>query len=93
MNYKLIDSSLLDELTSTIRELKKQVKELTLTKPKTIYNNDSIKQLLGIQDKLLRKYRDEGMLAYHRVGDKYWYTQDDIDTFLARNYRPAFNCA
>ena len=39
MNYKLIDSSLLDELTATIRELKKQVKELTSTKPKTIYNN------------------------------------------------------
>ena len=93
MTYKLIDSSLVDELTSTIRELKRQVKELNLTKPKPIYNNDTIKQLLGIKDKLLRKYRDEGMLAYHRVGDKYWYTQDDVDTFLAKHYRPAFNCA
>ena len=93
MNYKLIDSSLLDELTSNIRELKKQVKELSSTKPKTIYNNDSIKLLLGIQDKLLRKYRDEGMLGYYRVGDKYWYSQDDVDKFLAKYHRPAFNCA
>ena len=36
MNYKLIDSSLLDELTSTIRELKKQVKELTSKYTKVI---------------------------------------------------------
>ncbi|MBQ2882185.1 MAG: DNA-binding protein [Alphaproteobacteria bacterium] len=93
MNYKIIDSYLLDELSSNIKELNRQVKELNSTKNKTIYNNDSIKQLLGIQDKLLRKYRDEGMLAYHRVGDKYWYTQDDVDTFLARFYKPAFNCA
>ena len=55
----------------------------SFVKPMQIYDNKAIKQLLGIQDKLLKKYRDDGLLGYSQIGDKYWYQQDDIDKLLS----------
>lgn len=53
-----------------------------------VYNTAQIKELLGIKDKYLRKLRDNGYLGYSREGDKYWYTQEDVDRFLRRfHYR------
>ena len=40
--------------------------------------------LLNIKDKYLKKLRDNGYLGYSREGDKFWYTQEDIDRFLRR---------
>ncbi|MCM1141078.1 MAG: helix-turn-helix domain-containing protein [Muribaculum sp.] len=49
-----------------------------------IYDNKSLMALLGIKDKYLKRLRDNGLLGYSRHGDKYWYTQSDIDRFLSR---------
>lgn len=40
--------------------------------------------LLGIKDRYLKRLRDNGLLGYSRHGDKYWYTQSDIDRYLDR---------
>ena len=40
--------------------------------------------LLNIKDTYLKKLRDNGYLGYSREGDKYWYTQEDVDRFLQR---------
>lgn len=47
-----------------------------------IYDNKGIMELLNIKDKYLKKLRDEGYLGYSRCGDKYWYTQEDVETFM-----------
>ena len=39
---------------------------------------------LGVREKYLKKLRDNGYLGYSREGDKYWYTQEDVDRFLRR---------
>lgn len=49
-----------------------------------IYDNKSLMAILGIKDKYLKRLRDNGLLGYSRHGDKYWYTQSDIDRFLSR---------
>ena len=54
-----------------------------------VYDNKSIMALLNIKDKYLKKLRDNGYLGYSREGDKYWYTQEDVDLFLRRfHYEP-----
>lgn len=58
-----------------------------------IYTNKTIKEVLGIQDKFLKKYRDDGLLSFHQVGDKFWYTNDDVQHFLSKHYYPAFATA
>lgn len=55
-----------------------------------VYNNKEIQSVLGVNEKLLRRYRYDGKLSYTKVGDKYWYTQDDIDEFMAKHHRKAF---
>lgn len=50
-----------------------------------VYTNKAIKELLGIGDKTLQRYRDEGKLRFHQDKDKFWYTQADVDEFLANN--------
>ena len=70
----------LNQLISTINSLAEEIRGIKSDREaNVIYTNKTIKDVLGIQDKLLKKYRDDGLLAFHQVGDKYWYTQADVD--------------
>ena len=48
-----------------------------------VYTNKEIRQILGVEERLIKKYRDDGLLTFHRIGDKYWYQGEDILKFLA----------
>lgn len=53
-----------------------------------IYSNKQIMEILNIKTEYLKKLRDNGYISYSRHGDKYWYTQDDLERFLKRfHYR------
>lgn len=92
-NYILVDSSVICELREEVKSLRSELCSMSGMHINRIYNNTEVKEILGIQDKLLKKYRDNGLLAYRQVGDKYWYTQSDIDQFLESNYFAAYNAA
>ncbi len=47
-------------------------------------------ELLNIRHKYLKMLRDKGFLGYSRCGDKYWYSQADVDLFLSRFHYEAF---
>ncbi|MDE5828034.1 MAG: helix-turn-helix domain-containing protein [Duncaniella sp.] len=54
-----------------------------------IYDNKALMALLGVKDRYLKRLRDNVLLGYSRHGDKYWYTQDDVDHFLSQcHYAP-----
>ena len=55
-----------------------------------LYDNKSLMAKLGIKEKYLKKLRDNGYLGYSREGDKYWYTQEDVDRFLRHFHFYAF---
>jgi hypothetical protein len=74
---------LLKTICDKLAELHSQLKtptEATLR----IYDNKSLMSLLGVKDRYLNRLRDNGLLGYSRHGDKYWYTQADVDRFLSR---------
>jgi hypothetical protein len=50
-----------------------------------------VMELLGVKDKYLKKLRDNGYLGFSREGDKYWYTQKDVDCFLHSFHYEPFN--
>lgn len=58
--------------------------------PNALYNNKEIRLILGVDERLIRKYRDYGYLTYHRQDDKFWYTGADIIDFLNRTSYEAF---
>lgn len=55
-----------------------------------IYTNKELMKLLGVESRYLKNLRDYGYLSYSRHGDKFWYTQNDVDTFLRRFKYEAF---
>lgn len=55
-----------------------------------IYDNKSLMALLGVKDKYIKRLRDNGLIGYSRHGDKYWYTQEDVDRFLKGCHYKAF---
>ncbi len=58
--------------------------------PEKVYDNKALMTLLNIKDKYLKRLRDNGYLGYSRCGDKYWYSQSDVDLFLSRFHYKAF---
>ena len=65
-----------NELKSSLESSKKPIREDAL------YTNKEIRNILGVEERLVKKYRDDGLLTFHRVGDKYWYKGVDILKFL-----------
>ena len=55
-----------------------------------LYDNKSLMEKLHIKEKYPKKLRANGYLGDQREGDKYWYTQKDVDRFLRRFHYEAF---
>lgn len=80
----LIKESQLNNIIDQVRELQHEVLMLRNKRQpaKKILTNDDIRELLRVNNKLLKKYRDSGLLGYSYSGGKYWYTPDDVRRFL-----------
>ena len=98
MNNNLNNSSMvlipldsLTTLTEEVKALKEGLKSIVAVQPKQLYTNKSLKELLGVGDKLIKQYRDNGLLSFTQVGDKFWYSQEDIEKFLAVSHNEAWN--
>lgn len=60
------------------------------TKPQFLFNNKTLQRYLGVNHRLLAKYRNDGYLGYSQVGEKFFYTQEDVEKFLQSNYYAAY---
>lgn len=81
-----------EQLNHIVSKLRDAVTTQTDNTPTTIcYTNKEIADVLGVSDKLIKKYRDEGVLPFSVYGDKYWYTPQDIAVFLQNTHQKAFN--
>lgn len=49
---------------------------------KAVYTNKEMMQLLDVDAKTLKKYRDEGLLGFSHPYDKYFYSHRDLENFL-----------
>ena len=88
---KLCDRELLEEIFRIVQGKKSLSGNNVLPEhPSRVYSNKEVMDMLGVKDKYMKKLRDNGYISYSREGDKYWYTQDDIDKFLRRFHYDAF---
>ena len=88
----LVEKQVWETLVSKVRDLTHQISNIQekLTVSPQYYSNKEWRELLNVEEKLIRKYREEGLLSYSKVGDKYWYSQHDVIEFLNRNKYEAF---
>jgi hypothetical protein len=90
-NMVLTPLESLTTLTEEVKALKERVQSIVAVQPKQLYTNKSLKELLGVGDKLIKQYRDNGLLSFTQVGDKFWYSQEDVHKFLAVSHNEAWN--
>lgn len=93
-NDEQLIRGLLKEITSLKKELTDLKEGIMKCKinlsPNAIYNNKEVRLILNVDERLIKKYRDNGHLTFHRLGDKYWYRGKDILSFLEKNRFEAF---
>ena len=80
-----------ETLTRILFLLQSQGERIAALSSPRLYDNKALMTLLGVKDRYLKRLRDNGLLGYSRHGDKYWYTQADVDRFLARCHVAPFN--
>ena len=88
----LIEKTQWEAIVSKVRDLTLKVsmlKDKCVTQPQ-YYNNKELCKVLGVEERLIQKYREQGLLAYSKIGDKYWYSQQDVLDFLEKTRHPAF---
>ena len=93
-----VSEQIMRTLLKEIKELRTELNDLRTgveaakikVDPNYIYNNKDIRLILGVDDRLIKKYRDNGYLTYYRQDDKYWYRGYDILNFLKRSKYEAF---
>ena len=88
---KLCDRELLEEIFRVVQGKKNLSGNNDLPEqPSRVYSNKEVMDMLGVKDKYMKKLRDNGYIGYSREGDKYWYSQKDVDDFLNRFHYDAF---
>jgi hypothetical protein len=88
--YKKVESVEMNTLLGELDAIETCLDKVSAPGELKVYNNKEILSVLGVNEKQLRRYRYDGKLSYTKVGDKYWYTQDDIDEFMAKHHRKPF---
>lgn len=76
---KLCDRELLEKILSIV-ERQEKLPPPAHEGGHRLYDNKSLMEKLNIKEKYLKKLRDNGYLGYSREGDKYWYTQEDVES-------------
>ena len=79
-------------LYKTIEQIiTKTINKLNLNN-KPIYTRDEVLKLLDVDAKTLKRYQDEGLIAYSQpiAGGKVFFTAKDIDEFMANSHNEAF---
>ena len=64
--------------------------EVDFLNKSTLYSNQDLMKLLKVNTTTLKSYRDEGLLGFSQVRDKYFYTAKDVAEFLKRTHYEPF---
>jgi len=72
----------IDKVIALLEKVSLELSELQNGDTERIYTNKEIGELLHVDNRLLKTYRQKHLLPYSQFDDKYWYRQSDIETFF-----------
>lgn len=84
------DRDILKRILSMLEDLRKPSNH---PPPMKVYDNKALMELLNVKGRYLKKLRDNGYIGYTAEGEKYWYTQTDVEKFLKRFHYKDFSTA
>jgi len=77
---------LIEPLFGKLSSIEEQLKNLPFKQtPQKFYRNIDLKNLFGLSNNTIIKYRETGVLPYTRLGDIYLYEVATIDKILIQN--------
>lgn len=83
------EKDLLEKIYSILTGKEESPVGMKLACTRLLFSNKELMDLLQVGDKYVKKLRDNGYIGYTRMGDKYWYTLDDVKKFLHQyHYEP-----
>ena len=73
-----------NDIARQLERLADEVKDLKmgLSAHKPVYTNSELMKLLDTSTATIKKWRDAGLLGYSQVGDTYFYSKEDVESFL-----------
>ena len=77
-------------LTEAIEDMKREMVRIRMilsNSRKTHYSNQEVIDLLEISSATLKKWRDQKLIGYSAVGNTYYYTDEDIESFFRNNHK------
>jgi hypothetical protein len=85
-DYILIEKESWQSILQLVNDLTTEVATLInkINPAPDVYTNKEVRELLHVNDKLIRKYRDDGLLEYSCKDGKYWYNKKNVENFLKK---------
>lgn len=91
MNINIITAEELKHLTDKLNWLvSNQSEEIVTPATPVIYDNDALSAKLNVSKRTLQDWRDKGLISFSQVGQKIFYTHQDVEDFLASHRVQAF---
>ena len=88
--YKKFSDMVYKKLMGQMEDITKSIRHLNEGEKFNVYTSKEVCKKLGVSEALLTTYRIEQQLSYSRVGDKFFYTDDDIEKFLENTSSKTF---
>ena len=80
--HKKFNDNDFKKLMDSIDRIAKSLRKMNEGEELNIYTSEDVCKKLGVSETLLSRYRNERQLPYSKVGDKYFYTDEDIENFI-----------
>lgn len=78
--------NLIEPINWRLQQIEEKLQKLPkLNNHSKYYRNNDLKQLFGLSNNTIIKYRENGTLPFTRLGDVYLYNVNDIDNILKQN--------
>lgn len=78
--------SLIEPLCQRLHQIEEKLQKLPKkAQSSKYYRNNDLKQLFGLSNNTIIKYRENGTLPFTRLGDVYLYEVDEINKILKLN--------
>jgi hypothetical protein len=76
-------SKMLIPVINSINEISSKIDKIK--PPREFYRNKDLKELFGLSDNTIIKYRDQNIIPSTKIGDLFYYPVDGINAILKQN--------
>lgn len=90
MTFNVITQDQYDKLLQRLDDLQKELSQKQRNPKEAIYDSADVMQVLNISKSTLQRMRDEGLIGFSQVQNKFYYRQSDINEMLDKHYKPPF---